>query len=275
MPCAKETMSLKQIIASTDANSKCIDCNMTRPQWASITYGVFLCLNCAGVHRSYGVKVSMVKSLSMDIWNDSEKKRMELGGNKNFFEYVQKNGLEGLPKKELYTSSKMKTYVDALQKSVEEIFPQAKTASPSSPKERRKKVETTPSPSTVNVCSGSGSGIDAEVSQSSYVNMYNQASTMAMPALGSLQTGISEVFGKAAEYFSYASSTISEQISEKVITPASSMIKERGEQLSEYIKGKDKNRRAQEKESSREAKPKPTEKKPHTGSTKASYDKWD
>ncbi|KAI5139031.1 hypothetical protein NEAUS06_2606, partial [Nematocida ausubeli] len=29
------------------------------------------------------------------------------------------------------------------------------------------------------------------------------------------------------------------------------------------------------KESSREVKPKPTEKKPHTGSTKASYDKWD
>lgn len=39
------------------------------PRWASYKLGVFVCLNCSGVHRSL---TSRVKSITLDHWTDEE-----------------------------------------------------------------------------------------------------------------------------------------------------------------------------------------------------------
>lgn len=41
-------------------------------RWASWNIGIFLCMRCAGVHRSLGTHISKIKSLTLDKWTDEQ-----------------------------------------------------------------------------------------------------------------------------------------------------------------------------------------------------------
>ncbi|SCU81599.1 LANO_0B03664g1_1 [Lachancea nothofagi CBS 11611] len=65
------------------ANGNCADCKTaTHPRWASWSLGVFICIRCAGIHRSLGTHISKVKSVDLDTWQEEHlRKVVEFGNN--------------------------------------------------------------------------------------------------------------------------------------------------------------------------------------------------
>ncbi|KAF4047072.1 putative GTPase activating protein for Arf [Phytophthora infestans] len=91
-------------------NDRCVDCKAVCPQWAGVSFGVLLCLTCAGKHRSLGVQTSFVKSLVMDAWSESEVRALELGGNAKWIAVCAGTGVSDLSMEKKYSSSVAKAY---------------------------------------------------------------------------------------------------------------------------------------------------------------------
>jgi len=100
-------------------NNKCFDCEKKNPKWASVYSGLFLCIDCAGKHREYGVQISFVRSLTLDAWSQRQITFIEQGGNTKAFEYFKKYGLS---RPFDYKSSNALKYRQELTKKVDSIL---------------------------------------------------------------------------------------------------------------------------------------------------------
>ena len=110
-------------ILSKEGNTKCFDCGNENPRWASLNNGIILCLKCAGIHRSFGLQISIIRSVQVDSWTEKQVKYLSIGGNNRFKEFLSEYKIEPSSSFELkYKSKAAEYYRFMLKNEVEKIF---------------------------------------------------------------------------------------------------------------------------------------------------------
>lgn len=72
-------------------NRTCFECPARNPTWISLSYGVYLCLECSGEHRRKGVHISFVRSVELDRFTPEQMVQMACGGNGKALEYFKQH----------------------------------------------------------------------------------------------------------------------------------------------------------------------------------------
>lgn len=84
-------------------------------------YGVFICLSCAGIHRSLGVHLSFVRSTTLDSWTDEQLQVMAVGGNQRARTFFKQHGWDEIGSDKIeakYSSRAAQLYRKQLEKDV-------------------------------------------------------------------------------------------------------------------------------------------------------------